>query len=67
MAETAQFSMAIILHETLGLGTVASVHAYIYSNANMQDLGAFGPNSAIYATFAYGINDHGQVVGCNYL
>jgi probable HAF family extracellular repeat protein len=37
------------------------------SNGNMQDLGGFGPNSASNATFAYGINDHGQVVGFGYI
>jgi probable HAF family extracellular repeat protein len=38
----------------------AAIHAFVYSNGVMSDLGALVPG---FDSFAYGINDAGQIVG----
>jgi probable HAF family extracellular repeat protein len=38
-------------------------HAVLWSNGTMTDLGVIGGSSASLSSYAYGINDNGQVVG----
>jgi hypothetical protein len=42
-------------------------HAFLYDNGKMHDLGALGAISAHDSSFAYAVNDHGQVAGFGYL
>jgi probable HAF family extracellular repeat protein len=48
-------------------GAVFAGHAFLYDNGRMHDLGALGANSAHNSSFAYAVNDLGQVVGFGYL
>lgn len=44
------------------------VHAFLYSNGSMIDLGTLGGNpNAGYGSAGYGINDRGQVTGISYV
>jgi probable HAF family extracellular repeat protein len=38
-------------------------HAFLWQNGSMSDLGVIGGSSASLNSFAYGINDNGQIVG----
>jgi chitinase len=38
-------------------------HAFLYSGGQIQDLGALGSDSSLNSSVAFGINDHGQIVG----
>lgn len=38
-------------------------HAFLWQNGSMSDLGVIGSSSASLNSFAYGINDNGQIVG----
>lgn len=42
-------------------------HAFLYSNGYLQDLGAFGANSATNTSLVSCMNDRGNVVGYSYL
>jgi probable HAF family extracellular repeat protein len=66
MSKPPEASFLVVRGQVAGYSTVnggLAFHAFVYSSGRMQDIGAFGPKSAMNSAIAFCINDHGQVVG----